>query len=367
MIDVTRTAQGGTLFFLHTKSAALALLASERGFLLLPYWGARLKTNDLSYVINEIPFVSYMADTEGDKDFQLGVLPQFYPSFGNSYLRSPAFLFTYEDGSRTTDLYYQGYEVYPGKHRPEGLPYVRPDGGAETLEIQLYDRLKEIAVILSLTVYEAYDAVTQSVRVENRSRVETIRIEKLCSASIDLPDADFAFLHLDGAWGREFQIRRQKLEQGLVSIGSVSGASGHGHNPFAALVSPGTDETHGQVYAVNFVYSGNFQICAEVDMHQNTRFQAGLHPLRFFLAAGAGRVLPISRGGAGLFRPGAGGNVPQLSPAVSGLPAAGLFRPEGAPGPAEQLGGPLLPVPRRRSGPPGPAGRRGGHGAVCAG
>lgn len=281
MIETMQTEQGGTLFFLHTKSATLALLASAGGFLLLPYWGARLKANDISYVVDEIPFVSYMADTEGNKDFQLGSLPQFYPSFGNSDLRSPAFLFTYEDGSRTTDLCYQKHKIYPGKNKLEGLPYVRPSSEAETLEIHLYDRLKEIAVVLALTVYEEYDAVTQSVRVENRNRTERIQIEKLFSASIDLLDADFELLHLDGAWGREFQIKRQKLEQGLVSVGSVSGANGHGHNPFAALVSPGADETYGQVYAVNFVYSGNFQICAEVDMHQNTRLQIGLHPFDF--------------------------------------------------------------------------------------
>lgn len=227
MIEILQPEQGGTLFFLHTKSATLALLASAGGFLLLPYWGARLNANDISYVVDEIPFVSYMADTEGNRDFQLGSLPQFYPSFGNSDLRSPAFLFTYEDGSRTTDLYYQEHKIYPGKNNLEGLPYVRPSGEAETLEIHLYDRLKEIAVVLALTVYEEYDAVTQSVRVENRNRTERIQVEKLCSASTDLLDADFELLHLDGAWRREFQIRRQRLEQGLVSVGSVSCEMGH--------------------------------------------------------------------------------------------------------------------------------------------
>ena len=104
MIETMRSEQDGTLFFLHTKSATLSLLVSAEGFLLLPYWGARIKTSDISYIVKELPFVSYMASTEGRKNFQLGNLPQPYPSFGNSDLRSPAFLFTYEDGSRTTDL-----------------------------------------------------------------------------------------------------------------------------------------------------------------------------------------------------------------------------------------------------------------------
>ena len=123
IIEITQTEQDGTQFFLHTKSATLALLASAGGFLFLPYWGAMLKANDISYVVNVIPFVSYMADPEGNKDFQLGNLPQFYPSFGNSDLRSPAFLFTYEDGSRTTGLYHQEHKIYPDKNNLEGLPF----------------------------------------------------------------------------------------------------------------------------------------------------------------------------------------------------------------------------------------------------
>ena len=62
----------------------------------------------------------------------------------------------------------------------------------------------------------------------------------------------------------------------MQSIGSVRGASGHGQNPFAALISPNADENNGEAYAMNFVYSGNFKASVEVDMHLNTRFQMGL-------------------------------------------------------------------------------------------
>ena len=61
------------------------------------------------------------------------------------------------------------------------------------------------------------------------------------SANIDLQESNFELLHLSGAWGRECHIKRRKLEQGMQSIGSVRGASGHGQNPFAALISPNAD------------------------------------------------------------------------------------------------------------------------------
>ncbi len=281
MIESLNTGRDETLFFLHTRSSTLTLLVSKNGFVFLPYWGPRMNGADISYIIDCIPSASYMADTDGKKGFQLGVMPQVYPSFGNTDLRSPAFSFAYEDGSRITDLRCLDHRIFSGKNKLTALPSVLPDENVHTLELRLFDPLKQAAVILSLSVYEDYDAITQSVQAENQNTEQNIQIEKLCSASIDLLRDDFELLCLSGAWGRECQITRRKLAQGIQSFGSTGGASGHGHNPFAALVSPGTDETHGEVYAMSFVYSGNFLASAEVDMHQNTRFQMGLNPFDF--------------------------------------------------------------------------------------
>ena len=257
------------------------LQVTESGFLLLPHWGARVASRDISYVTGEITRASYLADADGRKDFKLEQLPQACPSFGYTDLRGPSIALLHADGSRIADLRYASHRVCDGKIMPEGLPAVRPSRSCQTLELRLTDSVQQVEVLLFFSVYEEHDAITESIRVVNLHETQAVRIEKLCSANIDLPDCRFDLLHLSGAWGRECHIRRRPLEQGTQSVSSARGASGHGHNPFAALVTPDTDETHGEVYALHLVYSGNFAVSAEVDMHQNTRFQIGINPFDF--------------------------------------------------------------------------------------
>lgn len=280
MIGILEKEAGEKLLFLNTCGASLVLQITGSGYVFMPYWGGRIECTDIRYVIADITRGSYLADANGQKDFKLEQMPQIYPSHGYSDLREPAFAFVYEDGSRITDLRYRSHWIHRDKEKLPGLPSVRPADDSEVLELVLYDDVKQVEVTLTFTVYESHDAITQSVRVENKSG-EKIRIEKLCSASVDLLNCEYDLLHLAGAWAREFQIKRRHLEQGMQSLGSTRGAGGHGQNPFAALISPETDEDHGTVYAMNFVYSGNFLAGAEVDMHQNTRFQMGIHPFDF--------------------------------------------------------------------------------------
>ncbi len=281
MISIQKNDTNQTIFYLTTKTTSLVLLVTETGFVLTPYWGARIESKDISYVIAGITRASYLADADGRKDFKLGQLPQLYPSYGYTDLREPAFAFLYADGSRTTDLRYASHDIYNGKRKLDGLPSIRPSADCQTLQLQLSDSLKQIDVIVSFGVFEDYDVITQSVQVKNHHTTQAVQIEKLCSANIDLLDCNFDLLHLSGAWGRESHIQRRHLTQGTQSISSACGASGHGHNPFAALVTPDTDEVHGEVYALHLIYSGNFTASAEVDMHQNTRFQIGINPFDF--------------------------------------------------------------------------------------
>lgn len=269
------------VFNLNTKLTSLVIMVNEEGFVYTAYWGSYIGKQDVSYLIRDIPRASYLADANGQKDFKLEQMPQIYPSYGFTDLRNPAFSFLYEDGSRTTDLRYKSHRIMNKKYKLDSLPSLRPTHSTQTLELTLEDKLKQVEVIISLTVFKEHDAITQSIKVINRNYSEKLIIEKICSANIDLLESEFDLLHLSGAWGRETHLKRRRIEQGEQSIGSIRGASSHGHNPFAALVTPQTDETHGKVYAMNFVYSGNFKANVEVDMHQNTRFQIGIHPFDF--------------------------------------------------------------------------------------
>src|SRR5699024_2102836 len=95
------------------------------------------------------------------------------------------------------------------------------------------------------------------------------------------PDADYDWMQLSGAWGRERAVKERPLQQGIQSIESTRGISSHQHNPFVALKRKNTDETSGVVIGTALVYSGNFLIQAEVDTWDVTRLQVGINPFGF--------------------------------------------------------------------------------------
>lgn len=280
MIHILKNEKNQQLFFLNTCDTSLVLFVPKSKHVFIPHWGGKIEPTDIGYIIEEISRASYLPDADGRKNFKLEQMPQIYPSYGYTDLREPAFSFRWNDGSRITDLRYCSYNVYKGKRKPEGLPAVLSDENSEVLEIVLFDELKQTEVILVFGVFEKYNAITQSVIVKNKGE-EPFHIEKICSANIDLLFSDLDLIQLSGAWGRECHIKRRHLEQGIQAVGSTRGAGGHGQNPFVALVSPDTTEEKGEVYAMNFVYSGNFLAEVEVDMHENSRFQMGIHPFEF--------------------------------------------------------------------------------------
>ena len=111
--------------------------------------------------------------------------------------------------------------------------------------------------------------------------MEMLHLQKVMSLSIDLPDTDYEWLELTGAWARERHVERRALATGITAIGSRRGHSSGQYNPFVALVRPETTEMQGEVLAVSLVYSGNFEMLAEVDNHGVTRLQAGIHSTDF--------------------------------------------------------------------------------------
>lgn len=264
---------------LTTKHSQLSFIVTENGYLTLAYFGKKLPKSDLSYVIMEIPRASYLADTDSIENFKLEQLPVGYPAFGNSDLRSPAHQEIYADGSRLSDFRYVDHSFSKIKQQLNGLPYANTER-LDYLIIELSDRYTGVSLHLKITAFQEQDVFTQSVTFSNPSDQEVV-LTKAMSLNLDFLTDDFELLLLSGAWGREMHLSRRKLVQGLQGIDSKRGASGHGQNPFIALVSPDTTEAAGAVIACQLMYSGNFVASAEVDMHQNTRMQIGINPFDF--------------------------------------------------------------------------------------
>lgn len=271
--------QGLKTITLATECTQISFVVLESGHLTLAYFGERLPHTDLAYVITEIKRASYLADTDGIKDFKLEQIPLVYPAFGNPGMRMPAHQESYSDGSRLADFRYHYHEFSTEKKPLEGLPFAQHKE-QQVLRIVLQDELTKNELLLQITAFVKQDVFTQSVKYTNHLK-EPIFLHSLMSLNIDFLTDKFDLLTLGGAWGRENQLSRRPIRQGFQGIDSKRGASGHGQNPFMALIAPETTEDSGQVIAANLIYSGNFSGKVEVDMHQNCRLQLGINPFEF--------------------------------------------------------------------------------------
>lgn len=269
-------------FHIQSKNTSYLIKVLETGHLLHLYWGRKLKTDNLDYLIEPDLLGSFLANTDNIDTFQLEANSQEYPGYGSTDLRSPAVELLFEDGTTATDFRYDGYNITRGKKKLQGLPatYVENDDEAETLEIFMKDSLKNVKLVLSYTVFAEYDAIAKSVIIINEGD-EEVNIKRLLSANVDFKDDEFDFIHLSGAWARERHIVRTELRSGSQSIESRRGASSHAQNPFMALARKNTTERNGDVYGFSLVYSGNFFANVEVDMYFKSRAQIGINPFDF--------------------------------------------------------------------------------------
>ncbi|MBP3382216.1 MAG: alpha-galactosidase, partial [Clostridia bacterium] len=274
------------LFHLKTKNTSYIFAVVNDAFFLHLYWGKRINTP----ITGPEAFMTFSKRTTRSMSaldmkglsYSSDVLPQEFPTFGNTDMRSPALHAVYPNGSRITALRYVSHEIFNGKKPLPGMPatYVENDDEAQTLEVTLKDALTGMQVVLSYSVFEELDVITRSARVMNGGN-DKIRLRRLLSASVDFRRKDFDFIHLPGAWARERHPQRNPIFCGTQLVDSARGASSCQHNPFFALAEHGATETHGDVYGFNLVYSGNFTAGVELDPYDTARAFIGINPFDF--------------------------------------------------------------------------------------
>lgn len=227
---------------------------------------------------------------ENDRKFSLEHVAQEFPVYGSTDYRDPAVDLLQSDGSRISDFQVESFVIEAGKPQLEGLPatYAEEETEASTLIITLKDAKTGIKARLLYTLYEERPVIARSVCLINEGS-ENVQIDRLMSLSLDLPDDDYEWMQLSGAWARERHIVERQLVQGLTSISSRRGNSSHEHNPFVILKRPHTTERDGECFGISFVYSGNFLMQAEVDAHHTLRLLAGIHPEGFSWQLAAGQ------------------------------------------------------------------------------
>ncbi|HRL51243.1 MAG TPA: alpha-galactosidase [Enterococcus aquimarinus] len=271
------------VFHLCNNQISYLIEVEEHGYLAHLYFGKKINhySGHYQYVRDMRSFGPYPEAADHDT-FSLDTVMLEYPGYGFGDFREPAYNFKLKDGSRITDFRYDSFEIVQGKCAIEGLPhlYTNQATEAETLIITLKDDVAQLRLKLNYTIYQDYATVIRSTTLINDS-TETVEINQLASQSLDFPNRSFELIHLNGAWGRERQLTREKIEIGTKVLDSKRGSSSHHQNPFVTLVEPTTTEFQGEAYGFCLVYSGNHQTVIEKDNYSQTRVVMGMNPFNF--------------------------------------------------------------------------------------
>ena len=246
------------LFQLNTEKTTYVIGLSPEGYVGHVYYGPLLHGEPDLYPLrmDEPPFTPSVNKRE--KSSFLDRFPMEYPTGGIGDYRESCLNVRNAQGRMGCEIHFDSYEIFKGKRKMEGLPAsFGTEEEVETLEITCKDPILGLVVVLSYSVFEKENVITRSVCVKNEGS-ETLKVEKIYSACLDMDNEDFEMISLHGSWARERHIQQGALRYGKQLVSSGKGESSHQEHPFVALVTPGTDQERGEVYAMHFVYSGNF-------------------------------------------------------------------------------------------------------------
>lgn len=279
-----------SIFYLNTKNTSYIIGILKGVVPVHLHWGGKIAhidsiDNVVCDTIRHHSGVSRRLDEVCTED----AIPLEYSPYGTTDTREPSLVLRYADTAAVGDFRYAGYEIVEGKPALCGLPatYCEAGDSVSTLIIKMEDKLNNLNLYLSYGVFDEYDAITRSVRLENVGS-DAVEIDRIYSANIDMRCKELYIITLTGTWAKERFVSRTPLMNGNVTVESLRGVSGHVRNPFYALVGKDTTETNGEVFGFSFVYTGNFIGGAQVDSHNDTRAYMGINPTAFGEILGSG-------------------------------------------------------------------------------
>lgn len=267
------------LFHLKTTEFSYVMQVLENDILVHRYFGKKVNQFSSSNKITYLDRAFSPSPISGNRTFSLDTLSMEYSSNGLGDFRAAAIEVRNEFGT-ALDLRYQAHRIFKGKKKLLDLPAsFASEEEVETLEIDLYDRLTDVTVTLSYSVFEEANFLARSVVIQTGRYPSTL--ETALSFMLDFPHQDFTIHSLTGRYGYEKEWTVTPITKGKYSIGSIRGASSHSRTPFLALASKDVTEDYGEVYSAHLVYSGNFTGFVETTALETCRWGMGLNDWGF--------------------------------------------------------------------------------------
>ncbi|WP_348636401.1 alpha-galactosidase [Lactobacillus kefiranofaciens] len=272
-------------FHLHNEKISYLFYVMKNGQLGHLYYGkdlGDLTEDDLRYIACHNNKASGTVKFAPEfSTFSLADRMQEYPTYGTSDFREGAISLEQGKDILYPDFKYQDYSVSNQRPRNLAKPGAYSEAGeSQTLTIRLLDQDHQLELKLFYTIFKHNSAIVRNSQIRNIGN-DDIKIQNLQSLTLELPTSDYDFLQLSGAWIKERHIKKRPLIQGITKIESLRGASSHQENPFIALTAKNVSLNHGEIYASNLIYSGNFVSQVEVDEWGTGRLMTGINPATF--------------------------------------------------------------------------------------
>ena len=280
------------VFQLNTRATSYIFRITPQGQAEHIYYGSRLPRADVD-ALRMKNNITLGAAVDYAPGYCLDATLLEYSGIGKGDYRHSPLECILPDGSFTTDFVYESHVISDDPYDSAcGLPFAT--GNAKTLSVRFADKkYPQLRLTLNYTVFYDCNVIARNAELHNGTD-GLVTIRKFLSAMVDLPQADYRLLTLNGSWAKETHIQTAPIGFGLHVTDSNVGASSNRHNPAFALLQGNADEEQGRVIGCNLLYSGNHYSAVERTHQDTLRVGWGINPHCFSweLASGEDFVTP---------------------------------------------------------------------------
>lgn len=268
-------------FRIDTKNSTYCISISKKGYIAHSYYGPKLGDDDVTYLTRQDEYYMSDGDIFREKHTLLDFLPQEMPTDGLGDFRESALSVCNQNGNNGIELKYKSYKITNGTIKLPGLPSVfGTEENSQTLEITTEDKVLGVEVVLIYTIFSDCNAVIRSSKIINNSK-NSVFIKKALSASFDMDNQNYDVITLHGSWARERHIERHPIHFGKQGVVSMRGETSHQEHPFLAILENNASWNDGNVFGLNFIYSGNFVADVQKSQFNTIRVLMGINPENF--------------------------------------------------------------------------------------
>lgn len=260
-------------FIIKTKSTMLVLKINKANKISCLHYGASIEYEDFKYLDFEIPFYrAYPIETE--KSFNFLTQLNEFSEYGKGDYDCNSVCIESEDGGYNTDFIYNDYQIVSYFDCDINLPSSK--NKSQTLIISLKDQSLNLELKLYYSTFKKSDVICKQTSVKNFASTN-VSIKYLSSLNQDFYQKYELIYYLSGASNRENHLTKEKIKQGIFSLKSNLGASGHFVNPAVIIGEKNLSEHRGQCIGFNYIYSGDFEVNISKNPFSRIRVNIGIN------------------------------------------------------------------------------------------